>query len=412
MSNKATVILAGTLDTKGPEYQFVKEHVLATGVNVLMVDTAALGTPYFEPDIPSAEVAKAAGITQEELKKKSRGEAVSIMSKGLLEVLKRLISEGKCDGILGLGGTGGTTLLSMALKQLPLGVPKMIVSTMGSSDTRPYVGNSDLIMMNAVTDIAGLNRISSTILSNAAHAISGMAQNYWKTKQYEKASKPLIAMSMFGITTPCVLRIREGLEKRGFDVITFHAVGQGRGMESLIEAGIIDGVVDCTLAELLNHMNGGIFDAGPDRMKAAARKGIPHIIVPGAVEVFNFGAVDTIPEKYNTPERKVNIHNPTITNLRATQEELVKLGEYIAERANEAKGPVAVLLPLQGLDKLQSPGNPWYEPGYNKPLYDTIREKLDSRIPLIELDNNINDPEFADAALEEFLKVWEKRKTA
>ncbi len=414
MSNKGTVVLAGTLDTKGPEYQFVKERILEAGANVIMVDTGVLGAPYFEPDITADEVAAAAGVKLEDLRtgregSDTRAVACTTMSNGLLKILKGLISEGKCGAVLGLGGTGGTTLLSMTMKQLPLGFPKLLVSTVASGNTREYVGTSDITMMNSVTDIAGLNRISALVLANAAHAAAGMAQNYETTQKYSKGSKPLIAMTMFGVTTPGVLRIREGLEKRGFDVIVFHAVGQGMAMEELVNAGVVDGVIDYTLPELINYKNGGIFSAGPDRMNAARDKGIPQVIVPGAIECFNFGPISSIPEKYNTPERKVIIHNPTITSLLATQEELVELGTYVAEHANGAKGPVAVLLPLLGLDKYQAPGSPWHDPERNKPLYDAIRSKLDSKIPLTELKNNINDPEFADAALEAFLKVWDKR---
>lgn len=414
MSNNRTVVLAGTLDTKGPEYQFVKERILETGTNVIMVDTGVLGEPYFKPEISAEEVAAEAGVKLQDLRtgregSDTRSVACTTMSNGLLVVLKRLIAEDKCGAVLGLGGTGGTTLLSMAMKQLPLGFPKLLVSTVASGNTREYVGTSDIIMMNSVTDIAGLNRISALVLANAAHAAAGMAQNFVTTQKYAAGSKPLIAMTMFGVTTPGVLRIREGLEKRGFDVIVFHAVGQGLAMEELINAGVIDGVVDYTLPELINYMNGGIFSAGPDRMNAAAENGIPQVIVPGAIECFNFGPVNSIPEKYNTPERKVIIHNPTITSLLASQEELRTLGAYVAEHANKAKGPVAVLLPLLGLDKYQAPGSPWHDPERNKPLYDSIRANLNNNIELKELSNNINDPEFADAALEMFLKVWESK---
>jgi len=415
MSKNRTVALAGTLDTKGPEYEFVKARILEAGADVIMIDTGVLGAPYFKPDISAEEVAAAAGAKLEDLRtgregSDTRAVACTTMSNGLLKILKGLIADGKCGAVLGLGGTGGTTLLSMAMKQLPLGFPKFLVSTVASGNTREYVGTSDITMMNSVTDIAGLNRISALVLANAAHAAAGMAMNYATTQKYAEGSKPLIAMTMFGVTTPAVLRVREGLEKRGFDVIVFHAVGQGMAMEELVNAGVVDGVVDMTLPELINYKNGGIFSAGPDRMNAASDKGIPLVIVPGAIECFNFGPVNSIPEKYNTPERKVIIHNPTITSLLASQEELVELGIYVAEHANKAKGPVAVLFPLLGLDKYMAPGSPWFGPEYIKPLFDAIRSKLDKKIPLIELEKHINDAEFADAALEAFLKVWEQRK--
>lgn len=415
MLNKCTVVLAGTLDTKGPEYEFVKARILETGTNVIMVDTGVLEAPYFEPDISSEEVAKAGGCTLAELRtgregSDTRSVACTSMAGGLMVILKKLIDEGKCDAVLGLGGTGGTTLLSIAMKVLPLGVPKLLVSTMGSSNTKPYVGSSDLIMMNSVTDIAGLNRVSAMILANAAHAAVGMAQNYATTKKYAEGSKPLIAMTMFGVTTPGVLRVREGLEAKGFDVIIFHAVGQGVAMEELINAGVVDGIVDFTLPELLNYKNDGIFSAGPDRMNAAGEMGIPQVIVPGAIECFNFGPLTSIPEKYNTPERKIIVHNPTITSLLATGQELSELGLYVAEHANKAKGKVAVLFPLLGLDKYQAEGSPWYGPEHNKPLFDSLRSNLNKDIPVVEMENNINDPDFADATLEAFLKIWEESK--
>jgi uncharacterized protein (UPF0261 family) len=411
------VCLAGTLDTKGTEYAYVKEALQAAGVDVLMVDCGVLGEPYFPPDIPSSEVAARAGIELSDFSAGveggagGRNTAITKMSEGLRLLLGELCEAGKVDAILGLGGTGGTDLLSGALKNLPIGVPKMIVSTMASNNTRPYVGHSDMIMMNAVTDIAGLNRISKVVLSNAAHAAAGLARGYERTKSQAEASKPLIAISMFGVTTPGVMRIREQLEQNGFEVVTFHAVGEGAGMEALIDAGAIDGLIDYTLPEIINHWNKGIFDPGIDRMEAAVRTGIPLVVVPGAAECFNFGARDAVPAEFDTDERNIIIHNPNITSLLATPDEMRRLGEYIADHVNRAPGPKAVGLPLGGLDNYFKEGSQWHGVDVT-PLLDSLRSALDPSVQVVEMDNNINDEPFADAVFSLFLERWEQRSAA
>src|SRR4051795_11833248 len=414
MSRNPVVCLAGTLDTKGAEYAYVKDALLAAGVDVLMVDCGVLGEPYFAPDIPSSEVAARAGISLADFSAGVEGGAggrniaITKMSQGLQAVLEELCAAGKIDAVLGLGGTGGTDLLSGALKNLGMGVPKLIVSTMASNNTRPYVGHSDLMMMNAVTDIAGLNRISKLVLSNAAHAAAGMARGYEATRSHAEASKPLIAVSMFGVTTPGVMRIRERLEQSGFEVVTFHAVGEGAGMEHLIDIGLIDGLIDFTLPEIINHWNGGIFDPGIDRMEAAIRTGVPLVVVPGAAECFNFGARDTVPAEFDTPERNIIIHNPNITSLLATPDEMRRLGEYIADHVNRAPGPKAVALPLNGLDNYFKEGSQWHGVDVT-PLLDSLRAHLDPGVEVIEKNNNVNDAEFADAVFALFQQQWAKK---
>jgi uncharacterized protein (UPF0261 family) len=417
MSRTPVVCLAGTLDTKGTEYEFVRDALEAAGVDVLVVDCGVLGKPYFPPHITSAEVAARAGISLTDFAagveggSGGRNTAITKMSEGLQAVLEDLCVAGKIDAVLGLGGTGGTDLLSGALKNLGMGVPKLIVSTMASNNTRPYVGHSDLMMMNAVTDIAGLNRISKLVLSNAAHAAAGMARGYETTRSHAEASKPLVAISMFGVTTPGVMRVRERLEQSGFEVVTFHAVGEGAGMEHLIDIGVIDGLIDFTLPEIINHWNGGIFDPGIDRMEAAIRTGIPLVVVPGAAECFNFGARDTVPAEFDTPERNIIIHNPNITSLLATPEEMRRLGEYIADHVNRAPGPKAVALPLDGLDNYFKEGSQWHGVDVT-PLLDSLRSALDPSVEVVEADVNINDESFADAVFELFLARWEQRQGA
>ncbi|WP_346619402.1 Tm-1-like ATP-binding domain-containing protein [Blastococcus montanus] len=415
MSRKPVVCLAGTLDTKGTEYSFVRDELLASDVDVLVVDCGVLGDPYFSPDIPASEVASRAGVDLDtfaagvEGGAGGRSVAVGKMSEGLRAVLTDLCAEGRIDAVLGLGGTGGTDLLGGALQHLGIGVPKLIVSTMASNNTRPYVGHSDMMMMNAVTDIAGLNRISKLVLSNAAHAAAGMARGYEATKAQADASKPLIAISMFGVTTPGVMRIREQLEENGFEVVTFHAVGEGAGMEHLIDTGAIDGLIDYTLPEIINHWNKGIFDPGCERMEAAVRTGIPLVVVPGAAECFNFGARNTIPAEFDTEERNIIIHNPNITSLLATPDEMRRLGEYIADHVNQAPGPKAVALPLNGLDNYFKEGSQWHGVDVS-PLLDAIRATLDPSVELIEMENNVNDTAFADAVFQLFTKQWESRR--
>src|SRR4051794_7427279 len=414
MSRKPVVCLAGTLDTKGTEYAFVRDALEAAGVDVLVVDCGVLGEPYFTPDIASAEVAARAGISLTDFSAGveggagGRNTAITKMSEGLRVLLEDLCAAGKVDAVLGLGGTGGTDLLSGALKHLGMGVPKLIVSTMASNNTRPYVGHSDLMMLNAVTDIAGLNRISKLVLSNAAHAAAGMARGYEVTRSHAEASKPLVAISMFGVTTPGVMRIRENLERSGFEVVTFHAVGEGAGMEHLIDVGVIDGLIDYTLPEIINHWNGGIFDPGIDRMEAAVRTGVPLVVVPGAAECFNFGARVTVPAKFATPQRNINIHNPNITSLLATPDEMRRLGEYIAGLVNRAPGPKAVALPLGGLDNYFKEGSQWHGVDVT-PLLDSLRAHLEPGIEVIEKNNNVNDVEFADAVFALFQQQWAKK---
>lgn len=413
MERKAVVCLAGTLDTKGTEYAYVRDCLLAAGVDVFVVDCGVLGQPLFEPDIDAAQVAQQAGIRLEDFQSGVEGAggrvlAVTKMSEGLQKVLEELVGDGRIDAVLGLGGTGGTDLLSGALKNLDLGFPKLIVSTMASNNTRPYVGHSDIMMANAVTDIAGLNSISKQVLGNAANAAAGMARGRAHIQAQAEASKPLIAVSMFGVTTPGVMRVRSRLEAEGFEVVTFHAVGEGAGMEHLIDLGAIDGLIDYTLPEVLNHWNKGIFDPGCERMEAAVRTGIPQVVVPGAMECFNFGAVDTIPAEFNTPERNVLVHNPNITSLMATPEEMVKLGEYLADHVNQAPGPKAVGLPLGGLDNYFKEGSQWHGVDVT-PLFESIRRTLDPSVELVEMQNNINDEEFADAMFDLFMKQWAAR---
>lgn len=411
----ATVALVGTLDTKGVEYAFVKECILETGCDVMMVDTGIVGEPPFKPEISAEQIAEMGGVKLQNIRPgcgcgDTRPGAIEAMSRGLGICLVNLVAEGKCDAVFGMGGSGGSNITSSAMKKLPLGFPKMLLSTMMSGDVRPYVGGTDLSMMYSVTDIAGLNRFSRLILANAAHAAAGMAKYYEDAKRKTQGSKkPLIALTMFGITTPGVLHMRDILEDKGFETIVFHATGAGgRAMENMIRQGFIDGVIDFTTSELCDYNFGGVFSSGPDRMTAAGEKGIPQVIVPGALEVLNFNGVSHLPPDKNVPSRKLIIHNPTVCAVRATNEELVVLGTELGKKAAAAKGPTEILLPLGGLDNYEAPGQPWAGAD-NRMLFDAIYKAVDGAVPVREVGGNINDPSFSEATVETFLRLWEKR---
>jgi len=310
------VALIGTLDTKGREYAFVKARLVDAGVTPLLIDFGVLGEPPIEPDVTAADVARAAGENLQNLRFAREGSdtrvvALAAMERGLVAIVQRLYDEGRCNGVFGLGGSGGSTAISGAMRAVPLGVPKLLVSTMASGNVGSYIGTRDICIMHSVTDIAGLNRVSRAILTNAANAMAGMVLG--TAHPIEVANKSLIAITMFGITTPGVLRLVQNLESSGFETIVFHAVGSGgRSMEELIEEGLIDGVVDYTVSEITDHLLGGIFDAGSDRLQAAGRRGIPQVVVPGAFEVLNFGPRDSVPARYDTSDRPLVVHNPNV----------------------------------------------------------------------------------------------------
>jgi uncharacterized protein (UPF0261 family) len=410
----ATVVLVGTLDTKGVEYDFVKQCLQDAGVEVILIDTGILHDPLLTPDISAAQVASAGGKELTDIRfaregSDTRAVAVQAMSDGLKNIFAQLLAQNKCDTVLGMGGSGGTNLLSGAMRTLPLGLPKLIVSTMMSGDVQPYVGSRDITMMYSVTDIAGLNRFSRLILANAAHAAAGMA--LMRNTSLESASmknKRLVGITMFGITTPGVLQLREGLEKKGFETIVFHATGSGGdAMEAMIEEGHIEGVIDFTLAELCDRELGGIFPAGPNRLSAASQRNIPQVIVPGAIEVLNYHTPESIPLERRVPERGLIIHNPTVCAVRAYPEEMKHLGEIVASQLNEnyTGGNVKVLLPLNGLDAYQAQGGPWSDLVGNNELFDAITQNVRKEIPVEKVPGNINEKMFCERVLSSFFEL-------
>jgi uncharacterized protein (UPF0261 family) len=357
-------------------------------------------TPKFLPDIDRGEVARLGGGDLSRLADgQHKDEAMRVMAAGLQAVVRRLYDEGRLQGILGMGGTGGTSIATAAMRTLPVGVPKLMLSTVGGGDVSAYAGTKDITFMPSIVDVAGFNRISRVIYANAAAAIAGMVQAEPPPAQTEK---PLVAASMFGNTTPCVDRARAALEAAGYEVLVFHANGAGgRTMESLIADGYFAACLDITTTELADEVCGGVFGAGPERCLAAARAGIPTVLVPGCVDMANFWGIDTVPEKY----RRRNLYqwNHNVTLMRTNVEENARMGAMLAAAANAAQGPVAVLLPLKGVSMLDSPGGRFWDPEADAACYAAIRQNLKPGIPLIELDHNINDPEFADAVAKTML---------
>ena len=408
----ATVVLAGTLDTKGIEYAFVRDRLREQGVDVILVDAGVLGSPLVEPDITREEVAQAGGADLAELVAVGdRGRAVEAMAGGLGAVVRRLREEGTLDGILGLGGSGGSSLITAAMRELPIGVPKLIVSTVASGDTRPYVGTVDLTMMHSVVDIAGINQISERILTNAAAAAAAMAKAN-ATFRPSAQAKPMIGATMFGVTTPCLTMARERLEELGYEVLVFHATGAGGlSMERLMRDGFITGVLDVTTTELADDLVGGVFSAGPDRLEAAGDLGIPQVVSLGALDMVNFGPIDTVPEKFK--DRLLYKHNPTITLMRTTPEENAELGRRIAQKLNKARGPVMLFIPLKGVSLIAVAGQVFHDPEADAALIGAIREQIADHVEVREIDADINDPAFATAmadALHESYSAWSVAK--
>lgn len=392
----ATVVLAGTLDTKGHEYAYVRDRLREHGVEVILVDAGVLGAPLTEPDIAREAVATAGGANLADLVAAGdRGSAIEVMARGLSAVVQQLYAEGRLDAILGLGGSGGSSLIAAAMRELPIGVPKLLVSTVAAGDTRPYVGTVDLTMMHSVVDIAGINQISERILTNAAAAAAGMARAS-AAFTASVASKPMIGATMFGVTTPCLTVARERLEELGYEVLVFHATGAGgQSMERLISDGFITGVLDVTTTELADDLVGGVFSAGPDRLEAAGALGLPQVVSLGALDMVNFGPSETVPPKF--ADRLLYKHNPTITLMRTTPAECAELGRRLARKLNAARGPVTLFIPLRGVSLIATEGQVFYDPVADAALLQAIRENLDPSVEVREIDTDINDPAFAVA---------------
>jgi len=396
-----TIALLGSLDTKGAEYDFVRQCLHARGHRTLLIDIGVLDPPAIEPDIARAEVAAAAGEDLPVLVAAAdRGEAMAAMSRGAERLIPQLHAAGRFDAILAMGGGGGTSVACTAMRSLPLGVPKVMVSTVAGGDVSGYVGVSDIVMIPSIVDVLGVNRISREVFARAAGAISGMVE----AEIQAGADKPLIAASMFGNTTICVGAAKKILEEAGYEVLVFHATGTGgRTMERLIETGRIAGVLDVTTTEWADQLVGGVLAAGPHRLSAAAQSGTPAVVAPGCLDMVNFWAPETIPERFNT--RKFYPHNPNITLMRTTPDECAELGRILAERLNASRGPVMLLLPCKGWSVIDAPDGPFWWPEADAALHASLKENLRDDIEVVELDANVNDPSFSQAAAEKLLQL-------
>lgn len=404
----STIALIGALDTKGAEFAFVKREIESRGHKTLLIDTGVIDPPLIQPDIPREDVAAAAGTSLDSLlATKDRGEAITVMARGVAAIARNLHEQGKIHGMLALGGSAGTAVGTSAMRELPVGFPKVMVSTVAAGDVRPYVGTRDVVMFPSVVDVAGINRISRAVFTRAAGAISGMVESEVRPGE----DMPLIAASMFGNTTKAVDRARSTLEQRGYEVLVFHATGTGgQTLESLVADGYINAVLDITTTEWADTLVGGVMAAGHDRGDAAANRGVPQVVAPGCVDMVNFWAPSTIPDQF--ANRKFHHWNPNVTLMRTTPDENAQIGRVLAEKANAAKGPVAFLLPLRGVSILDSPGGEFWWPEANQALFDAIKHNVRTGIPILEMDVNINDPEFADKATELLTNMLRYQDTA
>ena len=391
-----TVLLIGTLDTKGDEYAFLADRLRDAGADVLLADVGTLDPPRTEADITREEVAAGTGADLAALAEaRDRGAAVTAMADAAAVLARKLHDEGRIDGVLAAGGSGNTAIATRAMQALPVGVPKLMVSTMAAGDTRDYVGARDVTMMASVADVAGVNSVSARVLANAAAAMAGMVKAPPVALSEER---PLVGATMFGVTTPCLTTARDELERLGYEPVIFHATGVGgRAMEGLMESGFLRGVLDVTTTELCDDLVGGVLSAGPDRLQMAGKLGLPQVVSVGALDMVNFGPRETVPERFE--QRNLYVHNPVVTLMRTTKEENAELGRRIAAKLSLATGPTALFVPLKGVSMIDAEGEPFHDPDADAALFEELA-KVNANVELIELDLHVNDPEFAVAMVE------------
>lgn len=397
-----TVYALATMDTKGEELCFVADAIRRAGVDVVLVDVSTQGCSE-RADISAETIAGSHpdGLEQV-LGHTDRGAAITAMATALEHWLPVEVSAGRVDGVIALGGSGGTALVAPAFQALPVGFPKLIVSTVASGNTRPYVGFSDITLMYSVVDVAGLNSVSRRVLSNAAHAIAGMVSH----RSEFPADRPALGLTMFGVTTPCVDMVREQLEVRGFDPLVFHATGTGgQAMEKLVADGLIEGVLDITTTEVADELVGGIMPGGPRRFEVILERGLPYVLSLGALDMVNFGARETVPAPF--ADRQFLIHNPQVTLMRTTAEENRQFARWIAEKINRSTSPVEILIPEQGISMLDKTGQAFYDPQADRCLFETLEQEVqqtaDRRVTWH--DCHINDAAFAEALVSAFVRV-------
>ena len=404
----STIAVLGTLDTKGEEHAFVADLIRQRGHTALVIDVGLLDPPKCQPDLTREQVAAAAGLDLAALvARRDRGAAVAAMAQAAPVLVAALAAAGKIDGIISLGGGGGTAIATAAMRALPIGFPKLMVSTLASGNTAQYLGAKDIVMFPSIVDVAGLNRISRQIFTRAAGAICGMVE----ARPHPADDKPIIVASMFGNTTACVEHARKILEAAGYEVLVFHATGTGgRTMESLIETGLVSGVLDITTTEWADELVGGFLTAGPTRLEAAARHGVPAIVTPGCLDMVNFHGPETVPAKFSG--RNFYAHNPQVTLMRTTPDECARLGQIIAEKLNLSRAPVTVLLPLRALSIISAPGQKFHDPAADTALFHALKTHLRPDLEILELDCAINDPAFAAACAQSLLRNIAQAKPA
>jgi len=391
-----TVVLIGTLDTKGVETLFVRDRLRSAGCDVVLVDVGVVGPAPAEADVGRDAVAASAGTTVADLiGRGDRSHAMEVMGRGAAEIVGRLLGEGRLDAVMALGGSGGSSIATAAMRSLPVGIPKLVVSTIASGDIRAYVGQSDITMMYSVLDVSGLNSVSTRIFENAAAAAAGMA-GVAAARVAGSSTREAVAVTMFGVTTPAATTARQWLERQGYEVLVFHANGAGgRSLEKLAGDGALAGVLDLTTTELADELVGGVLSAGPDRLEAAGRRGLPQVVSLGALDMVNFGPFDTVPERFRG--RRLHPHNAQVTLMRTTVAECRELGHVLGRKLRGSRGATAVFLPRRGLSAMSEPGGTFHHAEADAALFEALLQALPSTVEVVTADCAINDPDFATA---------------
>jgi uncharacterized protein (UPF0261 family) len=398
---KRFVYAVATMDTKGEEIGYLQQCLRAAGANAKTVDVGTQLPPTVEPGITRAEVV---GDREIAAAHGDRGQAVTAMSDALTRFLSKEYEAGWVAGVIGIGGSGGTALITSAMRALPVGLPKLMVSTVASGNTAPYVDCSDITMMYSVVDVAGLNAVSRLVLANAAHAMAGMVQHAVPVGE----TRPAIGMTMFGVTTPCVTAVREALTQRGFDCLVFHATGTGgRAMEKLVDSGLIRGVLDITTTEVADEVVGGVFPAGPERFDKIIDRRIPYVMSLGALDMVNFGARETVEKRFE--DRRLHVHNAQVTLMRTTREENHQIARWIAGKLNRATSPLVVLIPERGVSAIDAPGQPFFDPDADAALFNELESCVEQNEHrrVVRLPYHINDRRFAEHLVQEFMSLQE-----
>ncbi len=404
--------MIGTFDTKGLEFEFLRDQILTHGFRVLAMNVGVMeAKTRFPIQIEADTVARKGNSDLQQLRADAdRGASMKVMAAGAAVAVKDLLDAEGFDAVIGMGGTGGTSVITSAMRSLPVGMPKICVTTAASGDVSMYVGASDIILFPAIADVSGINRITRRVFTQAAGAVCGMSNCVSASAE---SDRPIVAASMFGNTTACVEYCSGKLSVLGFEVLVFHATGAGgRSMESLVCGGSVEAVLDITTTEWADEICDGVFSAGPDRLSAPGRNGIPHLIVPGCVDMVNFGPVDTVPQRYVDDKRLFYEWNPSVTLMRTNEAENRHLGRIFAEKANAATAPVAILLPLRGVSLLGAEGQPFHSPEADAALFDALKATINAEIPMVEVDCNINDTEFCDTAVDMLMGLMNKAEPA